>query len=977
MKLKCLTLTLLMLCLLAGTAMSATVGRITGVITDSQTKEPLVGVSVQIIGTTMGAMTNENGQYSILNVPTGTYTLRLTAVGFATVEISNVEVSADLATYQNETMSSQATDIGKTIQVTTERPLVVKDKTASIDVIRREEIQALPTRGFEQVVGIQTGVVKVNSNPVIRVRGGRESLNSAELNLRGGRPSEVAYYVDGFSQQDPLSGNSTANIANNAIKEVSVFSGGFPAEYGNVSSGIVNTITNSGTDVFHGNLEVVTDKVMKENWDQNWYSFDLSGPIKVIPRLYFFGAVERRYLGDRAPSAITEDIFNRFDIATQVADRPWRLPNNYLDGWSYQGKLDYSFTPNVKMALSGTGSRDIWREYRHDYLFDNRRTPIYNDKNLGLNAKLTHTLNANTFYNASLSYFVTERFRGDGWLGDDLLAYGRPAGNPRFDNTSLFWSYDREPVFDSSCNCYQFNNDEGSVWDDYLKRKSSYIGLKGDITSQVHPNHTIKAGFEFQRHTLRFYQHLFPTNVYQNRIVDSVIGVDTFAHSEWASNAFIDVNRYGYDEFGEESDDQGLDNETKHPINGALYLQDRFEWSGLIINAGLRFDYFDYKTNRFKNLNAPLDPDTLGDANASTLDEADLEPSEKFTRVSPRLGISFPVSDRTQLHLNYGKFFQRPDLIRLYVGYDFFEYKEKTGGYYFPVGNPNLQPEKTTQYEVGMTHQLGERTAFDITAYYKDVTDLVQVVTQPALPRSYSLFVNSDYSTIKGLEFEFRMRRTRNIEINLKYTLASASGTGSYAQSQSNIAWTVADPPKQSSPLDYDQRHNFVGIFDYRTGKGEGPAIGGAHPLENFGINILTQLGSGTPYSPQEIYNEVTLAALSPTPAGPINSQYGPWTFNIDLKAEKSFNFGNYKLSPYLIIKNLLDRDNVYAIYESTGRANTTGWLATGEGQEFVDRNADPDDTGLTGEEKYLLKEMNPQNYGNPRQFILGLRLSF
>ncbi|MCM2272493.1 MAG: carboxypeptidase-like regulatory domain-containing protein, partial [candidate division Zixibacteria bacterium] len=112
MKLKCLTLTLLMLCLLAGTAMSATVGRITGVITDSQTKEPLVGVSVQIIGTTMGAMTNENGQYSILNVPTGTYTLRLTAVGFATVEISNVEVSADLATYQNETMSSQATDIG-------------------------------------------------------------------------------------------------------------------------------------------------------------------------------------------------------------------------------------------------------------------------------------------------------------------------------------------------------------------------------------------------------------------------------------------------------------------------------------------------------------------------------------------------------------------------------------------------------------------------------------------------------------------------------------------------------------------------------------------------------------------------------------------------------------------------------------------------------------------------------------------------
>jgi outer membrane receptor protein involved in Fe transport len=505
--------------------------------------------------------------------------------------------------------------------------------------------------------------------------------------------------------------------------------------------------------------------------------------------------------------------------------------------------------------------------------------------------------------------------------------------------------------------------DEGSIWDDYYKRKASYLGFKGDITTELDQYNTLKAGFEFQRHTMRYYRHLFPA-----RVDNGLTG-----------GGFVDVDRYGYDVYGNETDTSGESNATKHPINAAAFLQDQLEWRGLIVNAGLRFDFFDYKVKRLRSITRPLDPDSLGptDPGFQTLDATDLEPSKKFTRLSPRLGMAFPISDRTQMHVNFGRFFQRPDLIRLYVGYDFFAYKVRTGGYFYPIGNPNLEPEKTTAYEIGFSQQMGENVSLDLSTFYKDISGLVQVYNQAAQPKAYTLYRNSDYGNVRGLEAHMRMRRTRNIELDFKYTFSYATGTGSYSNTQSNIAWTASYIPKQSSALDFDQRHNIVAIFDYRTGKGEGPKLGNAFPLENFGINVVTQLATGTPYSPSEVYNEVTLLAVAPSPSAQRNSSYGPSTFVIDLKAERSFTIGSYKLTPYVWVKNLLDRDNASSVYESTGRANTTTWLNTSEGRTFVRDRATPDYTGLTGEEKYKIKENNPQNYGNPRMILFGVTMSF
>ncbi len=977
MKPKLLLTALVLVFVAASMALGATTGKITGVITDAQTGEPLVGATVLVDGTNLGASTDTEGHYLILNVPVGDYTLRISSVGYATLEVSEVRVSVDLATYQDQTLSSQATDIGKTITVVAERKLIIKDKTTTVDVVSRDELLALPTRGFEQVVGIQNSVVRMNSNVDTRQRGGRESLGMAsEINLRGGRPSEVAYYVDGFSQQDPLSGISTANINNNAIKEVAVTSGAFSAEYGHVASGVVNVTTNSGSDEYHGNVELVSDNVAGElgydSFDHNYYSGDFGGPIPGLENGYFFLSGERRYLGDRSPSIVTKDLYEEFGL-DGLFDNPQRMPSNSLRGWSYQGKIDYNFTPNFKLQLNGNGSVDRWQEYRHYYFnpaFPEqvKHSPVYDDKNLGLNAKITHTLNAETFYNFSASYFVTERLRGDGVVFDDLAAYDRGFVNPEYDRHNLF----REGNIVYESELEDSDVEEGSAedtvvsyvpsyWGGYLHRKSSYLGFKGDLTNQINAQNTLKFGFDFQRHTVRYFEQLNATQGF----------------------GLTRVNRYGFDSLGNEADPEGFMNDTKHPINLGVYMQDRFEYRGMIVNAGLRFDFFDYKAQRLRDVQHPFDPDQRGDSLSAVLDASDLEDSEKFTRLSPRLGISFPVSDRTQMHINYGIFYQRPDLRRLYVGYDFLEARIPAGSYY-PVGSPNLEPETVTQYEVGVTQQLGDNTAFGITAYYKDVRDLTQIFHQSDVdPTAWDFYANVDYGTIKGMDFSLTMRRTRNISMNLKYTLSYATGTGSNANTSYNIAWkNPSGTPSYTNPLDYDQRHSLIGMFDIRTTSGEGPKIGDFYPLENFGLNTVVQAASGTPYTPTVPYDGVTVnAAVSQVPTGSINSARMPWNFTVDLKLERYFDVKGYRLTPYVWVKNLFDRENVFSVYEGTGKPGTSGYLGTDIAQVRAEDASTNVHTGANvGEEfetRYRLMQNNPKNYANPRMIMVGLRMSF
>lgn len=981
--------------LLAVAAWAGTTGKISGVVIDKATGTPIPGAAISIVGTSWGALSNEEGRYVILNIPVGTYALKASIVGYTAIDVTNVGVNVDLTTIQDFSMGTEAVELG-TVSVTAERPLVKQDRTSSLRIVDAEEVQNLPTRGYQDVVALQAGSIRFADNVGVRQRGGRENTTTGSISIRGGRSSEVAYYVDGFSQQDPLTGNSTTQINNNSIQEVSIVTGGFNAEYGLIMSGAVNVITKAGTNKYHGSLEAITDNFQGENYDYNLYSGVLSGP--VMPgsdKLTFYAAGERRWAGDRDPHATAGGM----------------LPQNSSGLWNWQSKLRWRPTGNVSALLGTIGSVEKWQEYRRDYNFNLEHAPSYDDQNYSLFGELNHTLTSKTFYTLKANWFSTKRIRGDASYMDNIWGYGRPSGNPRFDETTLFWSWDDMNLIEDSLGNLVQNvtptydsvfavpleggdtarvsfpvsfvrndttfADESSVWDDLLIRKSSYFGGDFDLVSQVNANHEIKAGLEFQRHSLRRYEHLFPTLVYQGE-----------------KGGFLDLNRFGYDELGNESDVQGLNN-AKNPFNAAGYLQDKFEWEGLVVNAGVRFDYFDYRTERLVDPNQPLDPydratfadtaDGLSQDSINTLLQStnelspdELEASKSVSRFSPRLGVAFPIAEGSVFHFSYGKFFQRPDLQNLYVNYDYLEYKIRNGGYFYAFGNPNLRPEETTAYEAGWDRLLGDNTSVNVTAFYKDVKNLTEVVTQPANPNSFSTYRNVDYGTIKGVEFSLNMRRNRNISTQFNYALAYADGTGSFANTQSNIAWTVANPPKHSTPLEYDQRHKITGVLDIRAGAGEGPKLGNFYPLERTGVNFLFAAGSGFPYAPMRVYNEVTLGAISPRPVGSINSRRQPWMYRVDMKANREIPIGGLNLNVYVWVINLFDRDNVVDVYEGSGLANETGWLATGEGQQFIANNAGPVDTSnLTGEEKYRLKQTDPRNYDTPRQIRIGARWIF
>jgi outer membrane receptor protein involved in Fe transport len=420
------------------------------------------------------------------------------------------------------------------------------------------------------------------------------------------------------------------------------------------------------------------------------------------------------------------------------------------------------------------------------------------------------------------------------------------------------------------------------------------------------------------------------------------------------------VDQISLDENGDEATDG-----PKHPKTWSLFAQDKYEREGVIVNGGLRLDYINVDTPALVSEEFPL-----GTADDS-LEAHDLEENKTYARLSPRLGVAFPVTDKTLLRVNYGQFYQQVNLQDLYVSYRFLQHKIRTGSYFVGFGDPNLKPEQTTAYEVGVAQQIGERMRIDATAYYKDVKDLVEIENIPSQPNAFSSYRNRDFATIKGVDLGWSMRPVHHVAANINYSLSYAQGTGSVSNSQRNVAWTASNPPKQSAPLDFDQRHKLSANMDWRFGKGEGPLVFGSHWLSNAGLNLLLVAGSGTPYTPVEVYDEVTLAAVSTVPIGPLNSRYGPWTSTVDLKVNKGFGIGSLNMDAYIWVLNLFDRENAVAVYESSGSAKTTNWLNTPAGQDFLANQ------GQVGADTYALAQTNPNLYGNPRLVRFGLRVGF
>ncbi len=226
-KLKYLALLFIVLCFTYTFLFAGTTGKITGKITDSTTGDPLPGANIILEGTTMGAASDLEGYFIIINVPPGTYQVKAMMMGYQPKRVENVRVSIDLTTTINIELNSSVLDLGEEVTVVAEREIIKKDMTSSLAAVSADEIKTMPVQEIADVLELQAGLV-------------RDAVGG--IHVRGGRSGEVAYWVDGIAATDMYSGNMGIEVENSSVQELQVIRGTFNAEYGQAMSGIVNNM---------------------------------------------------------------------------------------------------------------------------------------------------------------------------------------------------------------------------------------------------------------------------------------------------------------------------------------------------------------------------------------------------------------------------------------------------------------------------------------------------------------------------------------------------------------------------------------------------------------------------------------------------------------------------------------------------------------------------------------------------------------
>ncbi|NEN23978.1 TonB-dependent receptor plug domain-containing protein [Cryomorpha ignava] len=380
---------------------------------------------------------------------------------------------------------------------------------------------------------------------------------------------------------------------------------------------------------------------------------------------------------------------------------------------------------------------------------------------------------------------------------------------------------------------------------------------------------------------------------------------------------------------------------------------------------------------------APLlrDPSAVGENLTSDAFE-DYKPQ---INVMPRVSFSFPISDEAVFFAHYDILTQRPTGQNITNPADYL-FIQNLGNR--AVNNPNLRPTKTIDYELGFQQVLSRSSSLKISAFYRETRDEIQARRLlEAFPVTYTSFDNFDFGTTKGLTLTYDLRRTGNITLRLAYTLQFASATGSSAGSSLNLVNSGEPNLRVIFPTDRDQRHVFVGTFDYRYGSGKdynGPTIGGSQIFANAGLNLVGNLGTGTPYSQQQrATGEAFInTAGSPQLEGTVNGSRLPTQFRINAQIDKSFQlkFGKEgeeqkqaSLNVYLLINNLLNTQNIFGVYRYTGNADDDGYLASPQFAPGIESQIDPQ----SFRDMYALKVATPFNYSSPRTIQLGVRLDF
>ncbi len=896
----------------ASSSFAQTSGKVAGVVKDGQTGEALPGANVMIEGSTLGAATDTKGYYMILRVPPGNHTMIVSYLGYQKVLVKNVEVLTDLTTTINFDLHAEILE-GKEIIIVAERPLVRKDLTSSEARVSADRIEKMPVQELGSLLDLQAGITR---GP------------DGQLHIRGGRSSEVAYMVNGISITDDFNRRQALTVENESIQELQVISGTFNAEYGNAMSGVINIVTKTGGNDFAGKLEAWTGDYLSNRTDLFWNIDDLdpvaeknlqgtiSGPL-IKDRAAFF-LTGRRYENEGwlyGPNAYRpQGRAERGDSSAVALNREER--------WSGQGVLKWKILNPLTLKIDFLGSAYNSHAYNHVYRLNPNGMRGFRGYGATVIANLTHALSSRTFYETTISYKVNE---------DKSRLYDDPFDSRYIHPDSL------------TSGTYQFFKVGTDLFRSFRSTKS-IIG-KLDLTSQITPRHQLKTGVEVQKDRIDFENlTLVPAR---------------------------DVNGQQFEPFQPFIESTSTPNHSlfrREPDKFAAYIQDKIEYQNVVINIGLRFDYF--RSNgripadpEDPNIYLPLKPrhiykdlnsdGVIGIAEQAEENKYSLEERKSFwykdatakTQLSPRFGIAYPITDKGVIHFSYGIFQQIPEYSQLFNGD---ELKLTAGqGIQGPFGNPDLNPQRTTTYELGLKQQISDNIGIDLTGYYRDIRDWIS--TSPPIPThsagvTYSKGINRDFANARGITLIITRRLANRFAFDVDYTYQIVQGTNSSPQDEYLALTAGAEPRKKLSPLNWDQRHAFN--LNFYIGQ------------KNWGGSMIARFNSGQPYTPEILSGTLTgqniLSGLA------TNTRRKPNRLTVDLNAFRNFTLRHLNFELFLRVYNLVDTKNPLTIWADSGKPDYTGNQNTDAATE-----ADP---------SWFLR---PDFYSEPRRVQVGTKFSF
>ncbi|GBD92507.1 TonB dependent receptor [bacterium BMS3Abin05] len=880
--------------ILEGVLFAQTTGKIIGKVRDKQTGQPLPGANVLVEGTTRGAATDTGGNFFIINLPPGVYTLRVQMLGYETVRVERLRVSVNRTTGVSIKMKPTVIK-GQVVVVEAPKVVMKKDQTSSVRNVSADEIKVLPVENMSGIVGMQAGVVHGH--------------------FRGGRLGEVAYMVDGVQVTNTFSGTGrSVDLEPDAIKDLEIITGTFNAEYGKAMSGIVNVVTKEGGRKFHGALSAslanyftnhqnifIGLKGTELNRNQD-YKIRLSGPIWKDKVTFFANSRlqnNKNYLnGIRRFNVWDYSYFSSNDstqwYSEHTGDNAYVSMNGSKD-LSIFGKITAAPFSDFKAALLYTFNKDNWHSYNHEFKYNPDGIGSTHRKSHMISLHINHMLSPSMFYELKLSSI----YDYSGWY-----VFKNP-----FDSRYV---NDRFRVNDGPgfyTGGQQKDHDETTLQDN---------NVKFDLTWQVNQHHSIKTGVSYVAHDLdhRWYQI---RNYYAGTDSETVAYKPVIFPD---SSIYTDIYHHT-------------------PFEFSSYIQDKMEFEEMVINAGVRLDYFNpnavypsQRRNPANQLRFPNNPSRMSKY---------LKADPKW-QISPRLGLSYQLGKAALLHFSYGHFFQMPPMYAMYQNHSF---RVAPTNYTTVMGNTQIRAQKTVQYEVGLWQELIRGMGLEVTLFYRDIYDLLtaRIITTYNQIK-YGVYGNKDYGNARGMEIKYNFRQGP-LAVYLNYTLQYTRGNADNPTQTFTRAGNSMDPVPILIPMSWDQRHTLNVTVGYNS--------------QNYGATLTAYYNSGTPYTWTPIpENPLSRVNLYP------NNAWQPGTYNVDLNS-----FYNVKLAGSLQgqfslhVYNLLDRLNEVWVNSQTGRAYT----AIIRRQDILSHRSNFN--------TYLDRVHNPAMYSAPRLVKVGFGIIF